>query len=496
MNLSFNLSGRLVLAGYIITLTLIGSFFYRKKSSSADYFLGGRHMSWMLVGISLVAADMSAISYMGMPAWTFRHNWELFLSLCGYLTAAPVVMYLFLPFYMRFKFTTGYQYLERRYDLKTRLLGSALFLLTRGSHVAIVIYAPSIALSTILGLPLHGCILATGIFTTIYTTLGGIKAVIWTDTLQFTVLLTGIITVYWFTLSGIPGGLHGVLHVSQAAHRFQVFNFTTNPDHMTSFWAMILGGLVLFMATLGTDQAYLQRYFATNSLREGRRAILTDALVALPVSFMLYAVGTMLFAYYHFHPGLLHGLKTIDAILPFFVVQQVGGMISGLIIASIFAASMAVMSAGINSLTTVTSVDFYQRLFRPSATDRHMVVVGRVGTVIWGGAATLGALFANRLGPLVNSFNLINSILGGPILGIFLMGMLVKRANGTGIVVGAFSGLVVVFLFAFQTHISFFYYGPIGLATTCGVGYLISLLFKPVEKNLAGLVVGTLGSEL
>src|SRR5690348_3122825 len=169
MNSSLSLSGWLVLAAYIAALTLIGSFFYRKKSSSADYFLGGRHMSWMLVGISLVAADLSAISYMGMPAWTYRHNWELFLVVCGYLTAAPVVIYLFLPFYMRFKFTTGYQYLERRYDLKTRLFGSTLFLLTRGSHIAIVIYAPSIALSTIAGLPLHGCILAMGILSTIYT---------------------------------------------------------------------------------------------------------------------------------------------------------------------------------------------------------------------------------------------------------------------------------------------------------------------------------------
>ncbi len=491
MNSHFTRSGWLILGGYILTLTLIGSFFYRKKTSSAVYFLGGRHMSWVLVGISLVAADLSANSYMGMPAWTFQHNWELFLSMFGYLTAAPVVMFLFLPFYMRFKFTTGYEYLERRYDLKTRLFGSALFLLTRGSHIAIVIYAPSIALSTVTGLPLPGCIVAMGAFTTIYTTLGGIKAVIWTDTLQFSVLVTGIIAVCLFALSGIPGGWHGAFRFAQATHRLQMFNFTMDPNHLTSFWAMALGGLVLFVTTLGTDQAYLQRYFTTRSLREGQRAVLTDAMVALPMSGLLYAVGTVLYAYYHFHPDLLQGLKMADAILPFFVVHELGGVLSGLVIASIFAASMAVMSAGINSLTTVTSVDFYQRLVRPGASDRQMVVAGRVGAAVWGGAATVAALYAGRLGPLVNSFNIINSVLGGPILGIFLTGMLVKKVNGTGAVTGGLVGLMAVSLVAWQSHISFFYFAPIGLVTTCGVGCLVSLICKPADKDLTGLVVGT-----
>ena len=171
----FTLADWMILGGYIVLISTLGSLFYRKKTSAADFFLGGRSMKAIPVAISLVAADMSAISYMGAPAWTYQHNLELVWSSWTYLFVAPVVMFLFMPFYSRFKFYTAYEYLERRFDLKTRLVGSAIFLLMRGSHVAIVIYAPSLILSLITGLPLAGSVLIMGVCTTLYTTLGGMR---------------------------------------------------------------------------------------------------------------------------------------------------------------------------------------------------------------------------------------------------------------------------------------------------------------------------------
>src|SRR5271157_4683666 len=178
-----------IVALYVAAVSTLGSLFYRKRTSAADYFLGGRRMRVLPVAISLVAADLSAISTMGKPAWGYDHNLELYLGTLAYFAAAPIVMYLFLPFYSRFNFFTGYQYLERRFDLKVRLLGSTLFLLTRGAHVAIVIYAPAVVLSLLTGLSLTGCVLLVGAFTTLYTTLGGMKAVIWTDVMQFLIML-------------------------------------------------------------------------------------------------------------------------------------------------------------------------------------------------------------------------------------------------------------------------------------------------------------------
>lgn len=390
-------------------------------------------------------------------------------------------MFVFMPFYSRFKFYTAYEYLETRFDLKTRLVGSAIFLLIRGSHVAIVIYAPSLVLSLITGVPLAGCVLMMGICTTVYTTLGGMKAVIWTDVTQFCVLLSGLLAVVWLSESSIPGGWHTVWRISQEEGRLRLFNFSTNLTDLTSFWATAIGGSFLVLSTLGTDQAYLQRYFTTNSLKESQRSVLLDAIILAPLSVLLYAVGPILYAFYRLNPDKLSTLPSVDAILPYFVVTQLRGWMSGFIIASIFASSMAVMSAGLNALTTATTVDFYKRLLYPNSSDTNTVLVGRIGTVIWGLLATVGALFARRLGPILNAFNIINSFLGGLILGIFLLGMLSRRARGTGVICGAVLGLCSVSLVAWKTHVSFFYYAIVGTVVTFVCGWLLSVLHSAVE---------------
>src|SRR6185312_12302997 len=392
----------------------------------------------------------------------------------SYVLAVPVVMYLFMPFYMRLKLYTGYEYLERRFDLKTRLVASGLFLIMRGSHVAIAIYAPSIVLSILTGLPLYVSVLVMGVFTTIYTSLGGMKAVIWTDVLQFSILISGVVAVFWLSLKRIPGGLMQAFHVASAGGHLHLLNFSFDPHQLTAFWPAMLGGSVMILSTLGTDQAYLQRYFTTRSLREGRRSVLLDMIMVLPVALMLYLLGAVLYAFYHAYPARLQGLPNTDAVLPFFVMKELGGVFSGLVIASIFASSMAVMSAGINALTTATTVDFYKRLVRPQASDSETVLAGRLGTIAWGGATTVAALFANRLGPIINAFNLINSFLGGPVLGVFLLGMLTKRTRGGAALTGAAVGGMCNVLLAWRTSVSFFYYAIVGTVVTFLVGWLIS----------------------
>jgi SSS family transporter len=487
----FSSANWFILCAYIVIISVVGSLFYRKGTTSKEFFLGGRRMTAIPVAISLVAADMSAISYMGAPAWTYQHNLELVWASWSYLFIAPVVMFLFMPFYARFKFYTAYEYLERRFDLKTRLLGSAIFLLMRASHVAIVIYAPSLILSLITGLPLFGSVLIMGLCTTLYTTLGGMKAVIWTDVMQFSILLIGLFTVTWLSIQRVPGGVPMVWRIVHDAGRLHLFNFSTDLTQLTTFWAAGIGGAFMALSTLGTDQAYLQRYFTTRSLKEGQRSILLDGIIVVPVSLLLYSVGPILYSFYRFHPDQLRGLPTMDAILPFFVMTQLGGWLSGLVIASIFAASMAVMSAGINALTTASTVDFYKRLLRPDCSDADAVLAGRIGTVIWGVLATVAAMFVGHLGPIISAFNLINSFLGGPILGIFLLGMLTRRPRGNAAIGGATLGLAAVSLLAWRTEISFFYYAIVGTLVTLGAGWLLGQL-SPVqdEAHLAGLVLG------
>jgi SSS family transporter len=435
------------------------------------------------VAISLVAADMSAISYMGSAAWTYQHNMELALGSLAYFFVAPIVMFAFLPFYARYRLYTAYEYLEKRFDLKTRLLGSAIFLLIHSSHVAIVIYAPSLVLSLITELPLGACVLIMGLSTTLYTTLGGMKAVIWTDVMQFSILITGIIAVAGMSVKHVPGALPAIWHVASTAGRLHMFNFSTNLTQVTTFWAVVIGGGVMTLSTLGTDQAYLQRYFTTGSLKEGQRSILLDGIVNVFVSMLLYSLGPILYAYYHFYPEKLKGLPQSDVILPYFVLTQIGGWLAGLVIASMFAASMAVMSAGINALTTATTVDFYKRLIRPDCSDRDSVFAGRIGTVFWGFISTVGALYVGRLGPIINAFNMINSFLGGPILGVFLLGIFTRRTRGSAAIAGAVAGLASVSLVAYKSQIAFFYYAIVGTVVTFGVGWLLSLMQSPLQQT-------------
>jgi sodium-coupled monocarboxylate transporter 8/12 len=241
---------------------------------------------------------------------------------------------------------------------------------------------------------------------------------------------------------------------------------------------------------LTTDQAILQRLFTTKSAKDCRQSVILQSVIVVPLSLLLYLTGIGLYAFYQRHPLRLAGLNNADAIMPFFAVHELPAGISGLIIASIFAASMAVMSAGINSLTTATTVDFYQRVFRPGLAPQHYAVIGRVGTLAWGVLVTLMALFAKYLGELALAYNRVSSFISGPLLGIFLLGTVTRRTTSAGALTGAAAGALTVALVSVETRWSFFYLGAIGVASTVAVGYLVSLcMAPPPAEKIAGLTL-------
>jgi SSS family transporter len=476
---------------YLVAITALGSSFYQRRTTQKEYFLGGRMMWWLPAGISIIAADLSAISVMGSPAWAFRNNLELVWHSVGYVLVAPVVILVFVPFYARLGLYTAYEYLERRFNLAVRLLASSLFLALRAVHTAIVVYAPALVINLVTGLPVWECVLFMGLFTTVYTTLGGIKAVIWTDVVQFCTVMLGIGLIFYTSISQTPGGFEAAWETARAAGKLKMFNFSTDPSVLTSFWAMLFGGIVLCMAPLTTDQAIIQRLFTTKSVHDCRRAILVQTVLIMPVLFMVYLAGTALFVFYQHNPAALSGLQTDDAIVPLFAVRELPAGVSGLIVAAIFAASMAVMSASVNSLTTATTMDFYQRLFRPNETPEHYGRVGRIGSAVWGGIVTGMALFAGHLGELALAYNRISSIISGPLLGIFLLAALVRRATAWGSLLGGLTGIITVVVVSRLTNWSFFWHGPVGVVATVFPGYFYSLwMAPPPERNLRGLVYG------
>ena len=482
----------LVLLVYLAGITALGSSFYRRRTTPKEYFLGSRAFGWIPAGMSIIASDTSAITVMGSVAWSFHHNFEVMWFTFGYILMAPVVIRVFIPFYTSLNLYTAYEYLERRFSLPVRVTTSVLFQFLRGMHVAIAIYAPSLIIKMVTGLPLWECVLFMGVISTAYTTLGGMKAVIWTDVIQVCTVGITILIVLFVALGRIDGGLSAAYHLARAGERLRMFNFSTNPDVLTSFWACILGGCILNLAPLTTDQAVLQRLFTTKSAKDAEQSVWLNAFLSIPMEILLLAIGAVLWVFYQQNSGHLSGLNNPDAILPFFAVRELRSGLAGLLIAGLFGASMGVMSAGINALSTATTVDIYARVLRPNRTDQHYANAGRLFTACWGMAATAVASLAGHLGELAIAYARVSSFVSGPILGIFLLGLLSRRATAGGALLGAAAGALATVLLSLTVNWSFFYMAPIGVAVCLGVGWLSSQFMEaPRKEQVQGLVMAT-----
>lgn len=478
-----------VLVAYLAGITVLGSSFYRRSTTPKEYFLGSRGFGWVPAGISILASDTSAITVMGAVAWCFHHNCEVVWFVFGYILMAPVVIRVFIPFYTKLNLYTAYEYVEKRFNIHVRVTTSVLFQILRGMHVAIAIYAPSLIIKLVTGLPLWECVLVMGVISTLYTTLGGMKAVIWTDVIQVCTVWTTIVIVLFVALGHIHGGLAAAYHIAKAGGRLELFNFSFHPDVLTSFWACLLGGCILNLAPLTTDQAVLQRLFTTKSAKDAEQSVWLNAFVSIPMELLLLAIGAILWVFYQQNSGHLASLNQPDAILPYFAVRELRRGLAGLLIAGLFGASMGVMSAGINALSTATTVDLYARLFRPNRSEQHYANAGRVFTACWGIAATAVASLAGHLGELAIAYVRVSSFISGPILGIFLLGLLTRRATPGGALVGAAAGALAPVLLTATSNWSFFYMAPVGVAVCFSVGWLCSLFMdRPRREKVHGLV--------
>jgi solute:Na+ symporter, SSS family len=477
----FSLSDYCILGIYFLGIAFVGVKFYRKSERPSEFFVGGRAVAWLPVSISIVAADTSALTLLGNPGYSYAKNFTLIFLILAYSVAAWLVIIIFLPFYCRLNMYSAYEYLERRFDVRVRCGTSALFLIVRGSHVALAIYATALALRVMTGMSLHTSVLLMGVIATIYTTLGGIRAVIWTDVMQFSIVVIAVGFIFFSTIHSIHGGLPSIWQIGRRYGKWRVWDFSLNPASTTSFWPVFIGSCFLALATDGTDQAVLQRYLTAKSERECTRSLKAYSIILIPYNVVWLLIGVFLFAFYYQHPQLARNLHNADGVVPYFAVHQLPGIVGALLLASIFAASMGVVSAGINSLSTCSVVDFYQRIWKKNAGDAENVRAGRAFTIIWGTIATAGALYAGRLGRLATAFPKVQGFVGGVMLAVFLLGILFHRTTTLGVLIGGAGGIVVVSYLAFGTELSFFWYGAASCLSTVSLGYLISLCgAKPV----------------
>ncbi|XP_027146451.1 sodium/iodide cotransporter isoform X2 [Larimichthys crocea] len=436
-----------VFAGMLLVSMSIGLFQALKKNPSGasadDFFTGGRSMPAVPVGMSLCASFMSAVQVLGVPSEAFRHGFKFLYMCLGQSINSLLTAYLFLPVFFRLGITSTNQYLKMRFGRGMQLLGSIQFLVATLLYTGIVIYAPALILNQATGLNIWVSLFSTGIICTLYTTLGGMKAVIWTDVFQIVVMLSGFVAIF---IQGtvLVGGPALVLEIAQNGSRINFNDFDADPRKRYSFWSLSVGGTLVWLSMYGVNQAQVQRYISCRSERDGQWALFVNQVGLCLIVGSAATCGIVMFAYYNNCDPLMSGkISAPDLYMPYFVLeifQNLPGF-PGLFLACAYSGTLSTASTSINAMAAVTMEDLLRPHLR-HMTQKKLILVSKGLSLLYGvGCITVAALSSLlNWGVLQGSFTVMG-VVSGPLLGVFILGMFVPATNR----VGAFSGISVGF---------------------------------------------------
>ena len=480
---------------YLAIILCVGLYFSKREKGTNDFFLGGQRVPWWAAGISIFGTQLSAITFMAVPAKVYATDWVYILAQATIILIAPIIVFLYLPFFRRLNITTAYEYLEKRFNIVLRLFGGIAFCLMQLGRMGIVLFLPAIALATVTDFNVYTCILVMGIFCTIYTVLGGIEAVIWTDVIQVFVLMGGALLCILVITFKVDGGFLGIVEMGRHADKFRIVNLSWDYT-TTAIWVVVVGNIFSNLVPYSADQTVIQRYLTTPTEKQAARAIWTNAALTVPAGLIFFFLGTALYAFYKSQPENLNpGLDT-DAVLPWFIVRELPIGVAGIVLAAIFAAAMSSLDSSLNSMATVLVTDFYHR-FKPDSTDRRRLLLARIITVVLGvfgtGCALLMATYPIK--SLWDLFLAMLGLLGGSLAGVFVLGIFTRRANSAGALIGVVCSTVILYYVQRFTEIHFFLYGGIGITACVCFGYLASLLIPSSKSYTKNLTVHTLISS-
>jgi SSS family transporter len=475
-----------VLVLYLVGITIFGSRFRRSHATVRDYFVGTRQTSWIVISLSIVATETSTLTLIGVPALaygTYAHpeqggSMTYLQVVAGYLVARFIISWLFIPAYFEGDMLTAYQLLNRRFGAQAKHFAASLFLLMRALAEGVRVYAASLVLAAVLSASVPGLshlwlwsIVLVGALTMIYTFEGGIAAVIWTDLVQLVIYIGGSLLAVYMLVRLVPGGWSAIADDASRAGKLQVLSWSRDPSLPFTFWAGLIGGTFLTMASHGIDQLLVQRLLTCRNLRESRLALVFSGVVVFAQFTLFLGIGIMLHAYYAVHP--LPQMASTDEIFPAFIVRSLPHGIAGLVIAAIFAAAMSNLSGSLNSLSSSTVLDFYQPLARTQS-DASLLRLSRWLTAVWGIVLIAIAILARGWGSVFTAGLTIASIVYGPMLGAFLMGVLTKSATQTGVMAGIGVSLAAMLAVKVFTPLAWTWYVLAGTAICIGVGMLVS----------------------
>jgi len=436
-----------VLLAYLAGVVGFGCWFVRYSRTTEGFMAAGRSLPGWAVGLSIFGTYVSSISFLALPGKAYGDNWNPFVFSLSLPIAAWLAVRWFVPFYRKGGQISAYNHLEHRFGAWARTYAVICYLLTQLARMGAIMYLVALALAPLTGWDVWTIILVTGILVTVYTLLGGIEAVIWTDVVQSAVLSGGALVCVLLLLTGMPGGPGQIFHIASEHHKFSLGSFGPSLAEPT-FWVVLVYGVAINLQNFGIDQSYVQRYITARSDAEAAKSVWLGALLYLPVSAMFFFVGTALFAFYTARPELLpasvDAVAKPDSVFPHFIVSQLPAGVTGLLVAAIFAAAMSSVDSSLNCSATLVLCDVYKRYFRPNAGERESMRVLYLTTVVWGAVGTATALAMIRVRSTLDVWWQLSGIFSGGMLGLFLLGLISRRAKNAAALTGVLTGVLVI----------------------------------------------------
>jgi SSS family transporter len=490
-----------IIIAYLAGTVIFGAWFSRSQKDVKDYFVGGRSVPWWAIMGSIVATETSTVTFISVPGVAFTGDWTFLQLVMGYMLGRIVVSIIFVPAYFRGELLTVYQILGARFGSGVKRLAAGLFLATRSLADGVRLFATGLVLAALLlAMPgmdaaarewapafdpavtiLVASVLVMGLTTIVYTYLGGMSAVIWTDVIQLVIYLVGAGVAAVILVDRIPGGWAEIVRAGGAAGKFTVFDFTVSVTRSYTFWSGVIGGAFLTTATHGTDQLMVQRYLCASSPRQARVALLTSGAVVFAQFTLFLLIGSMLYVFYTGHAQAevaaftLDGRIQSDRIFPHFIVSHLPPGVVGLVIAAVFAAAMSTLASSLNSSSATAVADFYMPM--RAASDDHYLRVSRWLTAFWGAVQITVALVAIQFSTrAVDEVLGIASFTNGIILGVFLLGTFAPAVRQRSAFAGILAGTAVMLTVKILALASWQWYVLIGAVTTYVTGVAVSRL--------------------
>jgi SSS family solute:Na+ symporter len=428
---------------YLAGIVLFGSLFYRKNKSSSSFTLGNQNIPTWIISMSIFATFVSSISYLALPGQAYSTNWNPFVFSLSIPFAAFMAVRFFVPVYRSINSPSAYTYLEIRFGPWARIYASVMYLLTQLMRTGTILFLLALTLNVILGWNMVVIIIITGLSVLIYSLLGGIQAVVWTDAIQGIILITGALVCALLIIFSMPEGPGQLFKIASGYHKFSLGSF--KPDLTSStFWVVLIYGVFINLQNFGIDQNYIQRYMTARSEKEAKKAALYGGLLYIPVSFLFIFIGTALFSFYKASPEILPADIQPDRVFPWFIINRLPAGLTGLLIASIFAAGMSTISTSVNSSATVLLNDFFKKKIKKSNNDKASMRILYFSSLIFSIMSILIAIAMINVQSALDTWWKLASVFSGGMLGIFLLGYFSRKANNLSAIIGVSAGVIVI----------------------------------------------------